>query len=248
MNYLFTAIEMHPDKGFGITAESYFRSAEHLRENKFEHYEITQQAEMPQNFLYRHSIELYLKSLIIIFHKELQINYPNESFESDTPEILIDGKLKKLYTIHYIDKLYEYWLNFLLLPNIEILNEIASKGDWREVEEISILFPVISKYDQDSSYFRYPITKNSPLDNEKYTMQKFKSSSIDDFVKEVQEQKTINNKPTFTLLIVDGNNNITDGYKHIRNTLVEVRDALQKVAHYFYCIHTMTRITLCKGF
>jgi hypothetical protein len=73
MKYLLTGIQLHPDKGFGITADSYYKSAEHLMTNHFEFYDSTQQAEMPQNFLFRHSIELYLKSLIIIFHRELKI-------------------------------------------------------------------------------------------------------------------------------------------------------------------------------
>jgi hypothetical protein len=60
MQYLMTGIELHPDKGFGITADSYYESAEHLMTNHFKNYDSTQQAEMPQNFLFRHSIELYL--------------------------------------------------------------------------------------------------------------------------------------------------------------------------------------------
>lgn len=31
MNYLMTGIELHLDKGFGITADSYFESAEFLK-------------------------------------------------------------------------------------------------------------------------------------------------------------------------------------------------------------------------
>lgn len=52
MQYLMTGIELHLDKGFGITADSYYASAEHLMTNHFEHYDSTQQAEMPQNFLF----------------------------------------------------------------------------------------------------------------------------------------------------------------------------------------------------
>ena len=147
MNYLMTGIELHPDKGFGITADSYYKSAEHLMINHFEHYDITQQAEMPQNFLYRHSIELYLKSLIIIFHRKLKLDYGTVAFNSDEPEIFTDRQWRKLYTCHFIDKLYDYWLNKLLIPNIELLNEVAPKGDWTEAKEITDLFPIISRYD-----------------------------------------------------------------------------------------------------
>lgn len=242
-----TGIELHLDKGFGITADSYYKSAEHLMTNHFEHYDVTQQAEMPQNFLYRHAIELYLKSLIIIFHRKLKINYRNVPFDSEEPEIFTDGKWRKLYTCHFIDKLYEYWLNNLLLPNIDVLNEKAPKGDWQETKKITNLFPVISKYDQDSSYFRYPITKNSSLDTKKYTMQKFKATNMEQFIKEIQEQKSEAKKGTFTMLLVDDSDNIVEAFKQTENVLSDVRDALKEVAFYFNCIHIMTRVTLCGG-
>lgn len=247
MQYLMTGIELHPDKGFGITADSYYKSAEHLMKNRFEYYNVTQQAEMPQNFLFRHAIELYLKSLIIIFHRKLKLNYGTVLFDSEEPEIFTDGHWRKLYTCHYIDKLYEYWLNNLLLPNIKVLNEIAPEGDWQETKKITNMFPVISKYDQDSSYFRYPITKNSSLDSKKYTMQKFKATNVKQFVKEIQDQKSNTKKGSFTMLLVDDSDNIVEAFKQTENVLADVRDALKEVAFYFNCIHIMTRVTLCRG-
>lgn len=247
MNYILTGIELHPDLGFGITADSYYHSAEHLMNNHFENYDVTQQAEMPQNFLFRHSIELYLKSLIIIFHKQLKINYGTVDFESNEPEALIDGKWKKLYTCHYIDKLYEYWLNELLLPNIENLKKIAPKGDWEEYEIVTELFQTISKYDQDSSYFRYPITKNSVLDVEKNTMQKVEAKgNLEDLMKEIEEKKG-DKKGGITMVMLDSKDNITKAFHKEENILPEVRNALNDVASYFCGIHTMIRVTLCGG-
>ncbi|WP_073487809.1 hypothetical protein [Flavobacterium sp. CF108] len=247
MKYMLTGIEVHPDLGFGITADSYYHSAEHLMTNHFEHYDLTQQVEMPQNFLFRHSIELYLKSLIIIFHKELNIDYGNVAFDSDDPEAFVDGKWRKLYSSHFIDKLYDYWLNNLLLPNIQKLTDLAPKGDWQEYKKITTLFRIISKYDQDSSYFRYPITKNSALDNEKNTMQKFKAKdNIEDLINEMQE-KNGDKKGNLTMLVFDNQDNIIEAFHKADNVLPEVRDALYEVASYFHGIHIMTRVTLCGG-
>ena len=247
MNYIFTGIELHPDLGFGITADSYYKSAEHLMNNHYEYYDITQQVEMPQNFLFRHSIELYLKSLIIIFHKKLNLNYGTVDYDSNEPEALIDGKWKKLYACHFIDKLYGYWLNHLLLPNIKILEKIASKGDWQEHQPITKLFEIISKYDRDSSYFRYPITKNSALDNKKNTIQKFKATDkLENLIKEIKEKKG-NKKGGLTMLMIDEDDNITEAFHKAENVLPDVRDALKEVAYYFNAIHIMTRVTLCGG-
>lgn len=247
MKYLMIGIELHPDKGFGVTADSYYESAEHLMTNHFEDYDITQQAEMPQNFLFRHSIELYLKSLIIIFHRKLRINYGTVPFDSEEPEIFSDGQWRKLYNSHFLDKLYNYWLNDLLIPNIDTLKKIASKGDWQETKKITALFPIICKYDKDSSYFRYPITKNGLLDNEKYTIQKIKSKSIDGIMEEIKDQETAENKETLTVLLLDDDDNVVDSFKYNKYILTDVRDALKEVASYFNCIHIMTRMTLCDG-
>lgn len=247
MNYILTGIELHPDLGFGITADSYYKSAEHLMNNHFKFYDITQQVEMPQNFLFRHSIELYLKFLIIIFHRKLNIDYGSVDSNSNEPEILTEGKWRKLYTCHFIDKLYDYWLNYLLIPNIKKLEEIAPIGDWQEYPPINDFFKIISKYDQDSSYFRYPVTKNSVLDIEKHTMQKFKvTENVEDLIKQIQEKKG-NKKGGLTMLIVDKDDNVTQAYHKAENVLSEVRDALGEVAKYFSGIHIMTRVTLCDG-
>lgn len=247
MQYLMTGIELHADDGFGITADSYYANAEHLRTNHFPNYDSTQQAELPQNFLYRHAIELYLKSLIIIFHRTLKIDYGSVSFDSKDPEMFTGNSWRKLYSCHFIDKLYEYWLNYLLLPNIQLLNVKASKGDWQEVKKITDLFPIICKYDQDSSYFRYPITKRNSLDSQKHTMQRFKTDTLEGFVGEIKEQRGNSRKGSFTMLHFDENDNIVDAFKHVENVLSDVRDALREIARYFHCIHIMSRMTLCNG-
>ena len=245
--YLMTGIEMHPDKGFGITADAYYKSAKHLMNNHFEDYNVTPQAEMPQNFLFRHAIELYLKSLIIIFHRKLKIEYGSVPYNSEEPEVLAEGKWRKLYSCHFIDKLYDYWLNNLLLPCIEQLKKAAPSADWQENKGISDLISVVCKYDQDSSYFRYPITKSNNLDHKKYTMQKFKASKLGEFINEIQETKNESKNGTFTMLVVDEEDNITKAFKNNENVLSDVRDALDKIAFYFNCIHIMTRVTLCDS-
>jgi len=248
MNYLMTGIDLHPDFGFGITADSYYKSAEHLMLNHYEHYDITQQAEMPQNFLFRHSIELYLKSLIIIFHKKLKLNYGDTAFGSNEPKIEIeDGNWRNLYTCHFIDVLYDYWLNKLLLPNVAELEELAPRGEWIETKKITDLFPIVCKYDRDSSYFRYPITKNANLDEKKFTMQKFKVGTLEAFMKEIQEPNNDKKDGRITMIMVDDEDNITEAFNNKENILTDVRDGLKEIAYYFNCIHIMSRVTLCGG-
>ncbi|MEZ7507336.1 hypothetical protein [Flavobacterium sp. Arc2] len=76
MTYLFTGIDTHIDKGFGVTADADIKSADFLQTNNFDHFNITQPTEIPQNYLYRHSTELYLKSLPITAKGSLGLQSP----------------------------------------------------------------------------------------------------------------------------------------------------------------------------
>ncbi|MDO9512069.1 MAG: hypothetical protein Q7J34_09940 [Bacteroidales bacterium] len=246
MQYSLTGIDTHLDLGFGITGEAYYHSAEQLFDNK-KQIKTFQQVEMPMNFLYRHSIELFLKSLIMIFHKRLKLPYDNEPFDTVKPKILIGGKWKDLYNCHWIDELYNYWLNELLLKHKEDLDKLAPKGDWQEETTITKFFPLITGYDRDSSFFRYPVTKNTTHDPKKYTMQRLDLERLHDiFTNNPDSQKEKKGARVFILLKND-NEEIVDGFERAVNVLYDVTQALKKVSHYFLCIHIMTRVTLCNG-
>jgi len=246
MTYQLTSIDTHLDFGFGITGESYYRSAEHLYENQ-KNITVFQQVGMPANYLYRHSIELFLKSLIIILHNRLKITYDNEPFDTDKPKIYTGGNWKELYTCHWIDELYNYWLNELLLKHKEQLQKLAPKGDWQEETSVSKFFPLIAGYDRDSSFFRYPVTKNSSLDPQKYSMQRIELESLDSVFG--SKTKTDKKKPDSKIIMLMKNDKdeIVEGFALQKNVLDNVTQALKKVSHYFYLLHIMTRVTLCNG-
>jgi len=245
MQYQITGIDTHLDFGFGITGEAYHKSAKYLYDNKGV-IDIIQQVEMPINYLYRHSIELFLKSLIIIFHKRLNLPYDTEPFDSIKPKIFTGGKWKDLYTCHWIDELYNYWLNELLLKNKQDLDKLAPMGDWQEESSISKLFPLIADYDRDSSFFRYPVTKNSRLDSKKYTMQRLDLKKLQSIFDGEDTRKNKKGSRLFTLIKND-DNEIVEGFEKTEDVLNNVTQALKQVSYHFYCIHIMTRVTLCGG-
>lgn len=234
--YHLTGIETHIDFGFGITGESYYAAAESLYNAK-DDLKVVQQKEMPVNFLYRHSIELYLKSLIVIFHKCLKIPYDNLPYDSEKPTVYINGKWKELMNCHWVDELHNYWLTKLIKPNYDAICKLAPAGDWQENLEISNQFGLIGKYDRDSSYFRYPLTKNRMLDVEKNTMQKFEISNL--------IEQFSSSKPKRVLIIED--NEQIESYINQDIVLGDLTVALREVAGYFDTYHYMARCTLCNG-
>jgi hypothetical protein len=244
--YQFLPPNEHLDFGFRITSETYYNSALLLNSQK-KNIQAFQLVEMPISFLYRHAIELALKSLIIIFHKKLEIPYDKEPFDSISPKIFSQGKWRPLYSCHWIDELYKYWKDELLLKNLDKIKQLAPKGDWSEYSEITKAIPIISHYDRKSSFFRYPVTENEALDLEKFTMKEIDVDNLFELLNSEKKPQTKKTGATVVFGIKDQNDNIVKAYKKQDELLTELTESLIKVAEYFNGIHIMTRMTLCNG-
>ncbi|RXU06233.1 hypothetical protein B1F69_00065, partial [Pseudomonas syringae] len=69
MLYMMLPLDRHFDSGFGAVADSFRDAADALEDTP------TLNTHLPVSFLYRHAIELFLKSAIIILHRKLNIPY-----------------------------------------------------------------------------------------------------------------------------------------------------------------------------
>lgn len=235
MKYKIAGLEHQTDKGFGINAEAFKKSADFLFESEKFMNEFIPQKHMPIFFLYRHSIELFFKSMIVIFHSELSIPYPNKK-----PQILTEnGKWRDLDDTHWVDALYWYWSK-ILIENKDKLERQAPKGNW-VLPDLEEKIKIIANYDKDSTFFRYPFSKRNPkLDQAKYSMKKV--NSFDDL-------KKVNvTQGGFTLILIDDNDNISSIYTHDKNTLSDELDIFRKTADMLYHYHLMTRMELCGYF
>ncbi|MFP3919937.1 hypothetical protein U5N28_19205 [Lysinibacillus telephonicus] len=237
MKYLMSGIDHQTDRGFGINAEAFKKSADFLIESEEFTSDFIPQKHMPIFFLYRHSIELFFKSLIVIFHSELALPYPNNK-----PQILTEeGKWRDLDNCHWIDSLYWYWSK-ILTDKKDKLDEEAPKGSWMIHPDLEENIKLIASYDKDSTFFRYPFTKRNPiLDSEKYS------------VKKVNNLKDINNsvrqgKGSFTLILTDEDENISSIYSLDENVMSSELVTFKETSDILSNYHIMTRMTLCQGF
>ena len=82
MIYLFTPPQTHYDFGLGFTAGNFHDAAKLLKKNESELLD----GASPICYLYRHAIELFLKSLIYILHKKYRILFAPE-FSLQNPGI-----------------------------------------------------------------------------------------------------------------------------------------------------------------
>lgn len=159
--YLFAPLDKHYDKGFGAVADSFKDAGKALKE-KYNRGMIN--GHLPICYLFRHSIELFLKGCIIIVHCGLKISYGTEPCTSE-PKLPVDGKLKSIYAIHDIDLLYKYLSNLLVEKKIE-LDEVT-RTNWEFEDDLRSKFERLKEIDSSSAYFRYPIEKSAIYEKEK---------------------------------------------------------------------------------
>jgi hypothetical protein len=84
-------------------------------------------AHLPINFLYRHAIELDLKSAVVIFHKRLKLPYGDLPYTAE-PMVRVDGQWLPCNRVHGTAQLWKY-VGELFTEHAEWLRN-NTKCDW----------------------------------------------------------------------------------------------------------------------
>lgn len=146
------------DGGFGFVAESYHCDAKILWD-KHKGSKLVAEA-LPTLFLARHSIELYLKSGIVILTRIIEEASPRSIRNYiGSLKLQIGDHYKPLLAIHDLRPLYHEWSR-LLRENINFLNRCTEYHNWRlpRQNHRRAINQVLSR-DPKSDFFRYPISK-----------------------------------------------------------------------------------------
>ncbi|MEK4715357.1 hypothetical protein [Sporosarcina sp. FSL K6-5500] len=236
--YFLNGIDEQADKGFGILGDAFVEAADQLyksKENSF-----LAHIHMPIGYLYRHAIELHLKSMIVIFHEQLEIPYGESS---DKPQILLkDGRWRNIDDCHWLNALYWYWSK-LINDNREKLEEIAAEGSWLLNQKWEAMIDEIHSYDKDSSYFRYPFVKK---DDKNRDAEKFLMQEVDGLenleVKDGGVYMVYTDQPT-----TSGEINAVKIYSHKKGTLDDLIETAHILSNDLKGFHIMMRHTLCGG-
>lgn len=238
MKYHFLPTEQHIDFGLGVTADSFKASALIILEKSIEGKQ-TRMDQLPLCYLFRHSIELYLKSMIIVLHTGLNAPFENKSTKLD-PEILLGNKVVRLFSIHSIGKLYEYHCS-IISKNLPALTKKA-KTDWNNPPpDLAPSIKRIEENDSKSSYFRYPISNANKIDKEKSSFKKMKFEDI------MSQMKKANSKPIKTFLLVDENDDVVDSFVYDNESKIEILDDLKYVSEMLSGACFGLRIELADG-
>lgn len=215
------------DSGFGAVAGSFKSAADAL--------ETTPQGgglhgHLPINFLFRHAIELYLKSCIIIMHRRFDIPY--EASSNNEPTVPVNGKWKLLKEVHSLAPLYDR-LKQIIKDNIDFLGALEY-CDWDLPADLDKRIKLIDGMDSTSTFFRYPITKDKPKDKQKSSVQ---PKAWDEMV---SNMNTAGAKPTKAFVIVDDDYNVIESFDHDDDRMNAVMKALKETAKDLCGLHMMT--------
>jgi len=234
-HYMMTPLHQHFDLGFGSMADSFKDAAESVQHASQEERGLNEH--LPVSFLYRHAIELYLKSAIIIFHRKFNIPYGTEPSTSE-PHIPIGTKWKSAYQIHSLPDLYSYFCQ--LFSNHATYLEENTRTNWTFPPDLVRWIDEIEQYDSTSTFFRYPVTKNRDKDQEKSVIKADSPKNIVAFIGADQ-------KPEKAFFVLNEEDEVTQSFYRNDDKANAIIDTLRSASEILYGCHTALRAELCDG-
>lgn len=230
MNYLITPPSTHYDGGLGITACNFSHAADTLKEHGG-----MLDGLLPLYYLQRHSIELFIKSLIFILHKKYQIPF-GDDFDLSNPAIFTNGRWVKMASTHNISDLYRHFE----LTYESIKKHLPDTTCWEFPNDINEKINLVSGTDPKSTYFRYPESTNKAQDEKKTQIQKM---DLEKTLKNIDSAK----KPIKCVLMLDENDNLVQAYDLKVDSLETIKIALDYLCEFFYGVHAAFRAVLTNG-
>ncbi len=235
--YEFKPIHQHYDDGLGATGEAFKEAADRLSESingsRFLH------AKIPICYLYRHAIELYLKSMIVVVHRRLYLPW-TEGKDDARPRLKIGDELRYLDRLHNIGDLYVY-LKHLIHEQKDRINALGNT-DWDSFpQELDTWIETIQSGDATSTFFRYPTLGKISKDH-------IKSDFQENSVEEILERVRLTGKPMKVYVEEEEKDGQTKIYEYVDGArLEELKAALTKTADFLSGAHFGFRMEVAGG-
>lgn len=216
IEHMFMPLSRHADDGFRAVGQAFQQAGDHLRG---EGGAGKSHGHLPINYLYRHAIELYLKSIIMTAHRRLRLPSANGNYDP-IPQIPAGNSSKPIYNVHGLRMLFDEMRRIFVSHQ----NTIASfaKTNWSQIpQELDGWIATIDDADPASTVFRYPFSRSPDIDEKKASFK-----SVD--VAELTARMNAEGRKPFAMLMVDQDNNVVESFALDDNPIPELRDALLK--------------------
>jgi hypothetical protein len=236
-HYMLMPLDQHYDGGLGATGDAFEEAADKLVECS--EGQRLDNAHLPISFLYRHAIELFLKSMIVVLHRSLSI--PDGSEPSEGPPFIPrNGKWKPMNREHGLLVLWNHVVE--LLGNHESELKKRCRTDWQDYpDELGRAIEMIDKADPSSTFFRYTDDRKPDADHEKSSWKEYDIAEI--FSKMGPEHE-----PAKAFLLLGADESIQHAYQYDSAAMVELSKALRDTAKLLSGAHSGLRVELAGGF
>lgn len=181
--YLLAPLNEHFDSGFGATGNAFKAAADSLWDSLPDRAPIFNER-LPLKYLYRHAIELFLKSTIVIVHRRLRLPYGHRTHDSE-PYVQVAQGWKPFHQVHSIATLWQYVRR--LFEEQKPFFDTVRTVNWGFRSEMDNWIEAIESHDPRSTFFRYPNPSEPSVDA-------FKSSTATASPSELSD-RFINSKP-----------------------------------------------------
>lgn len=233
--YLFLPFNMHFDGGFGATGDAFKNAGDALKRKKRRG---LLNSHLPLFFLYRHAIELYLKSVIIVLSRRL-----SESTKTPAAKVILikaNNKQKPITAVHSIGDLYRHF-KILLQDHWGTLRPLC-KTDWSSIpKELDGWIKTIEEHDPGGTFLRYPSSSKPELD---HTKDAFKKSTPSSAITNMQP----GNPPQVGFFFIGNDNVVNEAFAMSDPLLPDLSDALTETVETLSGAHMGIRIEFGGGY
>jgi len=234
--YSFLPLSHHSDYGFGATADAFKEAADDLSAAQVSGPRLN--GHLATAYLYRHAIELYLKSMIVVLHRRLRIPFGSYSADGE-PCVVVEGQTKPFHRVHSVAKLFAYFHDLVNSQSDAL--ETFCRTDWTAFPgEVRDWIKLIESTDPKSTFFRYPDPQNRAGDHSKSS---FQASTPQDIV----ASANLADKPIKAVVLVDESDSIVESYRFSADVLPELQAALRSLSDLLEAAHYGMRIELADG-
>lgn len=238
MPYLMMPLELHSDGGLGATAEAFEAAANALASNADTMQ--TSHIHLPINFLYRHAIELFLKSMILVLHRTLRVAYGTNPH--DGPAFVpVDGNWKPIFRVHSVAVLWARVSQLIQAHASEL--RTRCRTDWQATPDgLDDAIASIETADASSTFFRYPDGRDTDAEKLKSS---WKPKEPEDIAATLQQP---NRAPAMLALFLhpDGET-ISEAFQYDEAPLADLARLLADTAKTLSAAHTGLRVELADG-
>ena len=231
-NYQFKPLTHQFDDGFGLIGDAFNEAA--LRLEHSSQQEQFFNSSLPIAYLYRHAIELYLKSIVIVLHRHLRIPFgPNAALGA--PLIHIDKTWVPINRVHNVADLHRHF-DEILTKHVDRL-QATSVTDWATMSsDLSDWMAAIGELDRQSTFFRYPGAGDALKGD-------FKESSIAD----IWSRLGPDDPPSKAFIEFDVNDQVSGAFRMELSEVERTKELLRKAANELPAIHFAFRCDLADG-